>query len=216
MQPRCRRATVTRPTNSEFSASSIACAWTKPMTVQRCIVSTACATGAPGASRAPSCSAVASRILSLIWIGTGSVRTSSSFTSMEPRMLCSMSRRPRKLNSVRLGSAGRSGSQSGTQPPPGPAAPPRDRRRVSDRDARAGAPDLGAASGDEQAVNDESAACLALHGEGIWLSGTKVEHAQHGTVPVGRTDLQALVRFERDLQLLRVGRAVDDLDDRVW
>ena len=63
-----------------FSASSMACTCTMPNTVQRWIVSTACATGRPGAPIASRSLPVASTMLSLMDIGIGSACTWSSFT----------------------------------------------------------------------------------------------------------------------------------------
>jgi hypothetical protein len=85
MQPIWRRATVTVPTKMLFSANSIACTMTRPMTVLRTMRALAWARARPAAPIAshsgPSQWApVASKTLSLTRMRTGSVITSSLFT----------------------------------------------------------------------------------------------------------------------------------------
>ncbi len=119
MQPTWRRATFTQPLKMLFSPSVMACTSTMPNTVQRWIVSTACAQVSPGAPIACRAGDVASRMLSAMHSGIGSCSTSSSWIWMAPTMLCSMRTRARTLRNSRPGSAGRRGWQSQSIPHPG-------------------------------------------------------------------------------------------------
>ena len=119
MQPIWRRATLRQSLNRLFSASSSACTSTTPNTVLRLIVSTACATALPAPPIASCPPSAASTMLSSIDMRIGSLPTSSCCSWIEPTMLCSIRTRALSCCSSRLGSAGRSGSQSQSIPQPG-------------------------------------------------------------------------------------------------